>query len=191
MNTLPPLAEKGKSVKQAWDALVKWARGAVILSGPGVRLGRSSTGTTISFHAPRQVFSGAFKVVLSGETATVGTGTIEGVEPTINGIPIGGDKTRPAPSLTLSKSKFNDAGKSWVCARVTLKDGKIDPKDKTAVVIIQSDRPHGNDAKGTFAPLAMLRKSDPSSKDVGDLYQIAYWNLRVYKNTANRVLIAP
>lgn len=178
MLTLPPEATKGKSVKAAWQALVAWAKSTRILPGPGVRLARTAAGTIISFSAPRQTFRGAFACTLTGDRVTIGLGTVEGIEPTLNGQPITGDKKHPPPTLLIANSKFNAAGKSWVCVRAKVTAGKFDPKAKDAVEIIQSDRPHGRDNTGPFAPLAMLRRPDKDTAPT--LHQIAYWHLRLY-----------
>jgi len=191
---LPPQAQKGKSVKAAWQGLLKWAQAATLRAGPGVRIARRAGGTTISFAAPRQSFSGVFRVSIAGDRATVGVGTVEGIEPTISGVPIGGQFGKPVPTLKLDSGKYDKAGKSWVCvrARVDSESGRIDTKARDAVTIIQSARPHGSDDLGTFAPLAMLRRIDPKKPEIGTAYQIAYWPLRIYRNpTSNRVILAP
>gem|GEM_PF-3747708 len=40
---------------------------------------------------------------------------MDGLEPTIGGVPIGGEKGKPPPTLKLDGSKYDDEGKSWVC----------------------------------------------------------------------------
>jgi len=194
MHTLPPQAEKGKSVRQAWDALVKWARGTAILSGPGVRISRSAGGTTVSFHAPRQSFRGAFRVNVSGGKATVGVGTINGAEPTINGVKIGGEKGKPIPSIILRPAKYDDEGRSWICAVVKVTAaGKIDAAARDAITIVQTDHPTKALEDGRpVAPLAMLRRADPKGTDFGELYQVAFFNLNMWgTGTDARFFFAP
>lgn len=191
---MPPEAKKGKSVRQAWDALRKWARSAVILPGPGVRLARTAQGTVVSFQAPRQSFRGAFKITVSDGLATVGVGTVEGIEPTINRVKIGGEKGKPVPALKLSASKYDDEGRSWVCVAVKVtENGQLDSKASDAAMIVQSDHPTRAIEDGRpVAPLAMLRRADPKGEDFGEVHQIAYFNLKMWRGTeSTRFFFAP
>lgn len=187
----PPQAEKGKSIKSAWDELVAWAKSAKIHSGPGVRLAHSAEGTTISFYGKRQSFSGAFPVSLSGDRVQVGMGTVSGIEPTINGIPITGDKDGVIPTLKLDPDKYNSEGKTWVCVQAEIEEesNRIDPEKRDVVTIIQQDSPMRAKENTATAPLAMLARRDPeNTDDIGTLYQIAYFNLKVYAGHGRRLL---
>lgn len=172
----PPEAQKGKSVKSAWAALVKWAKATALRPGPGVRLAHTGTGTIVSFHAPRQVFRGAFPVTVSGDRASVGFGTIEGREPTIGGKPASaGDR------VAFRAQDSDPEGRLWLVLRVTL-DGKKISNREDAVTIAQSSDPRIKAGPpGTLQhPLAMLRSPDPKKPGLGaTLHQIEYFHLRI------------
>jgi hypothetical protein len=190
---LPPRAERGKPVRRAWDGLVQWAKNHVLRAGPGVRLTRGADGTTISFHAPRQSFRGAFRATLAGDRATVGLGTVDGIEPTIGGKKISGEPGEPPPSIKLDPGKYNADGKSWLCVQVRIAaSGRIDTEARDAVTLIQSDHPHSSTDTTAHVPLAMLRRADPKKTDTGTLHQIAYWNLRAYlRQSPRKLILAP
>ena len=197
--TLPPKAQKGQSVRAAWDALTKWAKRARLRHGPGVRLAHTDNGTIISFVPAVTAFRGKFAVRIEGDSVTVGIGTVEGVEPTIGGTPITGGKDGVIPKLKLSGGKYNEDGKSWICVRVTVPEkGMFSSKIKDAATIIQSSHPYNLLPRvegAAIAPLAMLRRKDPKRDDFGDLYQIAYFDLRIYRDNQGvgkrRIILAP
>lgn len=184
---LPPQAAKGKSVKEAWSAMCRWAKSSSLLPGPGVRLSRGANGTTINFRAPRQIFQGAFRVRLSGDRASVGFGTIDGKEPTIDGKPASNGGT-----IAFRAASADEEGRSWLVLRVTL-DGKKISEKRDAITFAQSNAPGilaGPD--GTIQhPLAVLRSPDPKKPGVGaTLYQIEFFHLRILR-AGDRFFILP
>jgi hypothetical protein len=172
----PPEAQKGKSVKAAWNALRQWAKSTVLRPGPGVRLAYTSAGTIINFHAPRQVFRGAFSVSVFGDRASVGFGTIEGIEPTIAGKPASEGGT-----VAFKPQDSDSEGRLWLVLRVTLNGKKIS-ETLDAVTIAQASDPRIlAGPQGIIQhPLAMLRSPDPKKPGMGaTLHQIEYFHLRL------------
>lgn len=127
MNKLPPKAEKGKRVMDAWNQLVDWAQSVRILPGINVRLAHTADGTIISFVPPKQRFTGAFFASLIGDAGVkFSMGTVEGIEPTVNGKPISDSEA----TLRASPQKIDKTGRSWFGIVIRHEEGVIDSKEK-------------------------------------------------------------
>src|SRR5438067_9431749 len=83
-----------------WNKLVGACRSARILAGDGIRLRQTPDGTLISASV-WQPWNHPFKVSLSGTSATINRGWVNGIEPKIKDVPIGGDQEsgKPQPKL--------------------------------------------------------------------------------------------
>jgi hypothetical protein len=177
MDELPPRAEKGKSVKVAWNQLVTWAVGVRLLPGRGVRLARSRRGTIVSFVPERQRFTGAFHAMPGNKEVRFAFGTIEGLEPTAGGKPI----SDPESKLKLADGKFDKAGRSWL--GILLKqdeEGKLDTKAKDVATMVQADSPGGGTKNGEhFHPVALIKRTKVAGVETTRFYQIEYFHLRV------------
>lgn len=189
MNTVLPKAEKGKSVRVAWDALAAWAQGAAVLPGENVRLARSSLGTMVSFVPPKQVFAGAFYLWPGDGVVGFSAGMVEGIEARIDGRLVSEAEAR----LKVSPGKFNKEGRSWFGVVIRHKEGRLDRKSKEAVTMAQRDSPlHGGDVGEYFHPVAMAR--DVKDKRSGEprrfWEQIEYFHLRVAWN-GKRLFVFP
>lgn len=187
MNTLPPKAEKGKSVRAAWNGLVRWAAAAQILPGPDVRLARTTKGTVISFVPPKQVFAGAFFLSPGAGSVGFAFGMVEGMEARIEGRLV----SDPEARLKVSAAKFNKEGRSWFGVLIQHKDGKIDKKAKDALRMVQRDSPApGGKAGEHFHAVAMVR--DVKERGSGETRrfweQIEYFHLRTAWNAARKRL---
>lgn len=189
---LPPKAEKGKSVKQAWRELEMWARRARLMPGMNTRLTETPDGTIISFAPVVQQFVGAFWVSMAHEKGVrVGFGTIEGIEPTI----AGKAATDPEAVLPIADGMFDAGGRSWIGLLIKHdKDGKIDPDKKDVVTVAQrKDFRPALVAETHFHPIAVIKKSVLGNKqEVRRLYQIEYFNLRAsWSDAGKKMLIFP
>ncbi len=186
---LPPKAEKGKSVIEAWRALEVWARRARLLPGMNTRLAETADGTIVTF-APRvQRFIGAFWVSLAdSQGARVGFGTIEGMEPTIAGKAI----TDPEAVLRLNDGKFDDGGCSWIGLLIEHdEDGKIDVESPETVTVVQRDDFRPRLVAGThFHPLAVMKKIVlKNGQEIRRLYQIELFHLRASWSAAGKKML--
>jgi len=188
---LPPKAEKGKSVIKAWHALEKWAMRTRLRPGMNTRLTETADGTIVTF-APRvQRVIGAFMVSTANDAAVrVGFGTIEGMEPTINGRLI----TDTEAVLPLGKDKFDESGRSWIGLLVRHEDEKINSKDPKAVTVVQRADFRPVLVAGThFHPLAVIKKNTmKDGQEIRRLYQIEYFHLRAsWSDAGKKLLISP
>lgn len=188
---LPPKAEKGKSVIKAWHALEKWAMRTRLRPGMNTRLTETSDGTIVTF-APRvQRFVGAFMVSMANDAAVrVGFGTIEGIEPKINGAPI----TDPDAVLPLGKNMFDASGRSWIGLLIKHDEGEINADDPKAVAVVQCADFRPVLETGThFHPLAVIKKNTmKDGQEVRRLYQVEYFHLRAsWSPAGNKLLISP
>lgn len=156
-----------------WNKLAAAARSCRILAGDGVRLRQTPDGTLISCSVWKP-WSHPFKVSLSGDTATVGRGLVDGVEPKIKGVPIGGDPAngKPQPKLEIREPEFDEEGRGWIAVEVTCDSEKWDVTEATIVQV--ADLKSADPLKGLH-PLAMIRDTGGATMT---LFQIAHFNLQ-------------
>jgi hypothetical protein len=187
MQTLPPAAQRGRPVRQAWDKMLVWARSARLMPGLNVRLTRTAVGTIINFDPPTAVFRGAFAVSLADNKVRVGLGLVSGTEPKIGNKPI----SDPEALLKIG-DKYDEEGRSWIVVRAKPdKDGKIEAKD--ALVIAQTDDPRTQAGpEGAWQhPLAVLVRDPKQPQSTPRVEQIEYFHLRLAKNGGGRFFFLP
>ncbi len=89
-----------------FNALLDWVQRVEVRGGPGLRVSRTAAGTFITVvPSPLAVGGGVFEVQVTagpggGQAVRVGRGLVEGIEPVIDGVPLGAD---PAPLLELPR----------------------------------------------------------------------------------------
>lgn len=156
-----------------WNKMAAAARSCRILAGDGVRLRQTPDGTLISCSAWTP-WNHPFKVSLSGTSATIGRGLVDGIEPKIKDIPIGGDEAegKGQPKLEIRQPKFDDEGRGWIAVEVTCDGEKWEVTDATIVQV--ADIKSADPLKGLH-PLAMLRDAGNGTMT---LFQIEYFNLQ-------------
>lgn len=154
-----------------WNKLMAACRGARILAGDGVTLRQTPDGTLISCSIWRP-WNHPFKVSMSGTSATVSRGLINGIEPTIKDVSIGGTEKEPPPKLEFKATKLDEDGRGWIAVEIRCEKEKWTIE---SAAIVQVDALETDDPACARHPLAMLRKQ-PS----GDLalFQIEYFNLQ-------------
>lgn len=176
------------------------ARAAVhanrLLSGTGIRLKKTSLGVHVIADLKSQRWPHPFKVALSGLSATVSPGFVNGkVEPRIKGVSLFAD---PAPHLEFPRATWDSEGRSYIALEAAFDDDWSLPADGLTVIqcarfdSLDSDdpgKPPGDSAEITGSggvpildgrrarwPLAMLRKRKSGRID---LYQITFGDLQV------------
>lgn len=151
--------------------------------GPGLVKDESGSGFFLRAETSAASFAGSFAVSLSGDEATIGTGTVENITPWIGSKKI--DDADDQPKLKLSDGP-NDDLRSWACIRVAIDPEAekltIDPEDEESLVII-----HANDLEeaakqeegqaSVILPIAMFIWSDKSTTSA--VHQIVYFNQRL------------
>ena len=174
MSTLSLFVREGDRLTAAlWNALVTAVRACRILPGNGVRIRQTPDGTLLSCTLWDD-WNHPFKVISAGDTATIAKGTVDGIEPTIDDVPISGDakKKKPVPLLDLSNPKFDDDGHGWVAIEIT-----CDPlKWKTMKAEIkQVDDLTDQDQLKARHPIALLTQNANGSLNT---FQIEFFNLQ-------------
>lgn len=154
-----------------WNKLVAAYRGARILAGDGITLRQTPDGTLISCSVWRP-WNHPFKVTLSGTSATVSKGLINGIEPTIKDVPIGGTEKAPPPKLQFKTPKLDKEGRGWIAVEIVCEQEKWTIESAT---IVQIDTLETDDPASARHPLAMIREQ--LSGSLG-LFQIEYFNLQ-------------
>ena len=109
---------------------------------------------------------------LSGTSATIGRGLVDGIEPKIGDVPIGGEEGEPQPKLDIRKPKFDDEGRGWIALEVTCEKEKWMVEEAT---IVQVDELKSKAPLKGLHPLAMLRDAGNGTMT---LFQIEYFNLQ-------------
>jgi hypothetical protein len=99
MKTLLDLQKRpGDAVlAEDFNALLDWLRAVEVRSSPGVRVTRTSAGTFITATASALPVAGAFDVTVTGQDAQIRRGLVEGIEPVIKDVRIGGDEAATPP----------------------------------------------------------------------------------------------
>ena len=166
------MVKPGDPVMPAWKRLLDWAKQFRLYSSNQIRLTRTPQGTYIVAEVAGAAFDHPFRVAVTSGGVIVRPGTVEDIYPRIGGAGI--DKT-PAPQLQLGKP--NAEGRSWVALEVTTKDGAIDPKDKSAVVIRHASSLARTREEVGIQPLAMLVWSGST---VSEVHQIVHHSLGHY-----------
>lgn len=157
-----------------WNKLVAAARSCRILAGDGIRLRQTPDGTLISCSTWKP-WNHPFKVSVSGSSATIGRGLVNGIEPKIDDVPIGGDEAtgKGQPKLEFKEPKLGKDGRGWIAVEVTCdKEKQWTVSDATVVQVadLKSDDP----IKARH-PIAMLRKTKGGSLLH---FQIEFFNLQ-------------
>lgn len=157
-----------------WNKLVAAARSCRILAGDGIRLRKTPDGTLISCSV-WQPWSHPFKVSVSGTSATISRGLVNGVEPKINDVPIGGDEAsgKAQPKLEFKEPKFGKDGRGWIAVEVMC-DKEKQWALASATVVQVADLKSGDATKARH-PIAMLRKTKAGSLIH---FQIEFFNLQ-------------
>ena len=153
-----------------WNSLAAACRQARIISGDGIRVRQTPDGTLISCSI-WQPWNHPFKVSLSGTSATIGRGLVDGIEPTIKDVPIGGEEGKSQPKLEFKSPKFDKDGRGWIAVEVTCDKEKW---TVTSATIVQVGELKTDDPLKGLHPIAMLRRTADSIS----LFQITFFNLQ-------------
>ncbi len=170
------LARPGQRIKPRLAKFLPWLKSQQLAAGRGIRLIKSETGTIIKAAVATQTFVGAFYVTpVNDNELIVGAGYVNGIEPTIDGVKIGGKAGDSPPTLPMP-SEFKD-GRAWVYVEVTVNEAtkRIDEKNPEAVIMVTGGTAATDDKFKGRHPVAMLIKLKNGS--IG-ARQISYFSLR-------------
>ena len=101
-----------------WTGLRDAARRRRLLPGVGVRLRETPTGTIINFDATAALWNHPWAPALASGELTLSPGLVDGLEPTIGGIPMSGDANNKVPTVTIDLQKFTAKGRSVVAVEI-------------------------------------------------------------------------
>jgi len=162
-----------KLTASLWNDLVALVRSCRVWPGNGTRIRRTPDGSTISASFADS-WDHPFKVFFAGDSCTIAKGTVDNIEPTIDGVPLSGDarKKKGIPTLDLSAPEFNDDGLGWIVVEIT-----VDPDQwkTTAAEIKQVDTLTADDKLKGRHPIALLAQRDGGNPDC---FQVEYFNLQ-------------
>lgn len=177
-----------------WNAMARVVRALRLISGANTRLRNTPDGTVVNFTGATTFWAHPWKATLAGDTeATIRPGLINGVMPTIEGVPLDGGKDgKDVPNLKFNDVKVDAEGKGWLAAEVTCraKDWSVESIEMVQVADLGTE--DGLTLKGVTAepptsgglpslskrrvraPIAMLRKRKDGTLA---LFQNVHFNL--------------
>lgn len=157
-----------------WNKLVAAARSCRILAGDGIRLRQTPDGTLLSCSV-WQPWSHPFKVSVSGTSATISRGLVNGIEPKIKDVPIGGDEAggKAQPKLEFKEPKLDKDGRGWIAIEVTCEKEK--QWAVASATVVQVSELKADEPTKARHPIAMLRKTKSGSLLH---FQIEFFNLQ-------------
>ena len=135
-----------------------------------------------------------FEVRLIGDKVTVGDGTINGIVPEVNGVPITGSLNPPQDPPEIKLIEPDDKGIVLICIKTTHKKNG-DLESATIEAKLQKDLPgalRADFASGVngFIPIALVRH-DPQTRKPISVYQHSVHNLqcRAYDSGAGTRIV--
>lgn len=187
-------AKPGEPILPKWESLIRWIRRQQVQS-PNARITYSPGGAQVVFSPEEYGQVVRFRVTLAKEgKVTVGDGTINGIVPKVNQIPITGQENPPLPPPEIDLVSPDKDGVCMVCIKTT-HDATGKMTEATIESKIPGDIPGGMRAdyavndKG-FIPIALVRHDLQTRKPVS-VYQHSVHNLqcRMYNSSGGKRLI--
>jgi len=189
-------AVPGERILPKWQELSRWIRRQQI-QAPGAQITYSQGGAQVIFTPEEYSQAVRFRVSLTGgqpPKVTVGDGTINGLVPKVNGVPITGTENPPQPAPEINLVSPNQEGVCLVCIKTThAGNGTL-----TAATIEckkPEDLPGGMRADygaggHGFIPIALVRHN-LQTRQPESVYQHSVHNLqvRMYDSGAGRRVI--
>ena len=116
-----PFVRRGQPITAGlWNRLIAAVRAVRLLPGDGARLRSTPDGTIIGFDAATAPWAHPFQVSLIGQSAAqIRSGLVNSIEPKINGVPLSGTDSKPAPKLDFGKLKLDTDGRGYVAIEIT------------------------------------------------------------------------
>jgi hypothetical protein len=192
MNDLPFVRRGQPITAELWNRLVATVRAVRLLPGDGARLRSTPDGTIVGFDAAPVPLPHPFQVSLLGLTAAqIRPGTINSIEPKIDGVPLSGTDEKSPPRLEFRKLKLDADDRGYIAAEIACGE-KWEIKTIEMVQIAYFDSENGEDpAPGSGGPssvggipgisgrrvrypVAMLRRRKSGRIDV---FQIVFFNI--------------
>lgn len=174
-------ARPGEPILPKWQDLVRWIRRQQV-QAPNARITYAPGGAQVIFTPEEYGQVVRFRVSFAAQgKVTVGDGTINGIVPKVNGIPITGQENPPLPPPEIDLVSPNGEGVCLVCIKTT-----HDATGKLTEATIESknpaDLPGGMRAdfaagRHGFIPIALVRHN-LQSRQPESVYQHSVHNLQ-------------
>jgi hypothetical protein len=186
-------AKPGDKIWPKWLALIDWIKRQRHQS-PNAKITYTTSGARVVC-MPDEFFQNIFfEVRLIGDKVTVGDGTINGIVPKVDGVPITGSINPPKDPPEIRLIEPDKDGIVLICIKTTHKaNGDLDTA--TIEAKLQKDLPgalRADFASGVngFIPIALIRH-DPQTKKPASVYQHSVHNLqcRAYNSGAGTRIV--
>lgn len=140
-----PAARAGQELSAAmWEAARAAVRASRVRGGSGIRVKETADGSIISAAEGPATWNHPFRVELLGSRARITPGTVNGIEPRIDGVPLSGTDEDPPPVLAWEKLKLGDDGRGYVAIELECDaHWKIAPERLTVVQVAEFDTEDG------------------------------------------------
>ena len=189
-------ARAGEPILPKWQDLIRWIRRQQV-QAPGARVTYGQGGAQVVFDGEEYSQQIRFRVILTGGSTpkvTVGDGTINGIVPKVDGIPITGSDNPPQLPPEIQLVPPNQEGVCLVCIKTT----HAANGDLTAATIEckkPEDLPGGMRADfnvngSGFIPIALVRHN-LQTREPESVHQHSVHNLqcRMYDSGAGKRVI--
>jgi hypothetical protein len=148
-----------------------------IHAGFGTQVTQIGRHALVSAPSRQGVFASAFAVLYCGDFFLVNYGTVNDIEPTIDGKPISGvdadGRVMPNRPQIGNPQSYDTEGRLWISVKVAVDEkGRIASSGNAdAVTVVAGRSARDNTPTEAYYAIAVLRRN-------GELYQIAHFNLR-------------
>ncbi|WP_038168570.1 hypothetical protein [Verrucomicrobium sp. BvORR106] len=130
--------KRGDNILSAWKKLLAWVETTRVIAGPGQRIHVTPAGTRVYVDDPSRQWAHPWRVHLSGGEASIEAGNVNGEPAMLNGLTLDGfnkDEVQVTPPRL--KVKGVKAGKTWICLKVTTREGVIVADDLNALTVVE------------------------------------------------------
>lgn len=130
--------KRGDSILSAWQKLLAWVETTRVIAGPGQRIHVTPTGTRVYVEDPSRQWAHPWRVHVTSGEASIEAGNVNGEPVMLNGLTLDGfneDDVQVTPPRL--KVKGVKAGKTWICLKVTTKEGVIVADDPNALTVVE------------------------------------------------------
>jgi hypothetical protein len=177
MIPLPPKVAPGDPfTAKLWNQLRDAVAALRPQSGANTRITQGPNGFSVSFVPAGLNWDHPFRVLQSGKSITVSPGLVNGIEPTIGGVPISGVSAQGkmlvggAPKLTLG-SDYDAESRSWIVLEVEI--GGNGTTILEAKILQTATFPTTLETSMARHPLAVIKNTSGTPV----IHQITYHNL--------------
>ncbi len=191
---------------ELWNLARAAHRASLLRSGPGIRLRQTPDGTIISGPDAGPAWDHPFNVSLIDSRAKITPGTVNGIEPRIDDVPLSGTDDDEPPVIEWDRLNVDDDGRGYIALELTCDEKwKIKPELLTLVQVAYFDSEDGEEppegsggpasaggvpglsGRRARYPIAMLRQRASGHVDVFQIVHFALQHRAQPRNEAAEV----